>query len=695
MKIRSLTLENIGPYQGVNSLDFDLTNQNRNIILLGGKNGTGKTTIFSAIKVGIYGSKAFGYETVNTKYYDEISKLINSDIKTKQNKSASIVIKIMVDDGKQNYIYSIHRVWQVKVKGIKEACDIYKNDKLINGDELINFVSYLDGIVSADLFNLFFFDGEKIGDYFLSSESNRNFRKAFLSLCGLDSISLLVENFERVLRSSNSNSIISQSYYQQKEQIENLHVEKVKIEKKIDELQQEIIVYTDQKESLQQLYSSAGGITIITWKEVNKQLIEEESKREAIYKQLRDIALEVLPYIIVKDQLKALKNQIYLESEVHKTKILKESLNKENVIDFIHSTYGGGCEKAQKFVEGLFDMLNESTINIKMDSILNLSEEDLKKIETVIDVKSNFDVDIISRLYIDVIVSQSRTKKARKMLENSNLEKLEDFLSSMDELSQKLLALNNELDKQLLKLSSICTDIDKKEKEFEKAKKAFEQELRKLSINNIACKALLVYRETEEKLISKFAKQLEEKFIKNFSLIINKKEFIDGIKVDKKLNVRPYKNVVFLRSELKQLVNNYGKEYLIKEVGVIDECIIDNAMQDTKKEVVLPVVIKSPFSQGEKQVYIMSLYISLLQIANVNVPFVVDTPFARIDSEHRSKIIEVFFKQIHSQIFILSTDEEIVDGFKKQLDNNISNKFILESKKHGSSSIIKDRYFGE
>ena len=49
MKINRITLFNIGPYADINSFELDLSKE-KNIVLIGGKNGAGKTTFFKAIK---------------------------------------------------------------------------------------------------------------------------------------------------------------------------------------------------------------------------------------------------------------------------------------------------------------------------------------------------------------------------------------------------------------------------------------------------------------------------------------------------------------------------------------------------------------------------------------------------------------------------------------------------------------------
>ena len=71
------------------------------------------------------------------------------------------------------------------------------------------------------------------------------------------------------------------------------------------------------------------------------------------------------------------------------------------------------------------------------------------------------------------------------------------------------------------------------------------------------------------------------------------------------------------------------------------------------------------------------------------LPFVMDTPLARIDSEHRKNILTAFFSQLSGQVIILSTDEEINTDGLALLDGKISDVYLLEHKENG----VKDFYF--
>ena len=67
----------------------------------------------------------------------------------------------------------------------------------------------------------------------------------------------------------------------------------------------------------------------------------------------------------------------------------------------------------------------------------------------------------------------------------------------------------------------------------------------------------------------------------------------------------------------------------------------------------------SRLSKGERQIFILSLYWAIIELSGQDIPFIIDTPYARIDANHRKEISEKFFPNISKQVVILSTDEEI------------------------------------
>ena len=75
------------------------------------------------------------------------------------------------------------------------------------------------------------------------------------------------------------------------------------------------------------------------------------------------------------------------------------------------------------------------------------------------------------------------------------------------------------------------------------------------------------------------------------------------------------------------------------------------------------------------------------------LPFIIDTPFARIDTEHRANITELFFKELQGQLFVLSTNEELRHEHLATLDQQIAKVFLLEYGSDKKTHITQGNYF--
>ena len=119
-----------------------------------------------------------------------------------------------------------------------------------------------------------------------------------------------------------------------------------------------------------------------------------------------------------------------------------------------------------------------------------------------------------------------------------------------------------------------------------------------------------------------------------------------------------------------------------------------SALESDSQEIVLPVEVKQQLSAGEKQIFIMALYQALSHLNKVSVPYIIDTPFARIDAEHRQNILNNFFMNLKGQIIILSTDEEIIGEYKDSIADTVSNFYLLHHTENGGTEILANTYFG-
>ena len=158
------------------------------------------------------------------------------------------------------------------------------------------------------------------------------------------------------------------------------------------------------------------------------------------------------------------------------------------------------------------------------------------------------------------------------------------------------------------------------------------------------------------------------------------------------------------------MVKNLGKEAFFVEIGqkgmqqLLDQCEANSLAEiqeflesyDARKKLDLYKRIDiSRLSKGERQIFILSLYWAIIELSGQDIPFVIDTPYARIDANHRKQISQKFFPNISKQVIILSTDEEINEEYYALLKPYISKEYLLLNDESQNKTSVEKRYFFE
>ena len=697
MKIKQIKLTNIGPYINENIFDFDLSDSVRRMILVGGKNGAGKTTLFKAIKTCLYGCVAYGYEAINAKYYAEVEKIINTNEKLKKTGEAGVTIDLVLDDGKYDTTYTFVRQWRVTGKRITETFDVYRKGELLDLTERGDFESYILHLLPPNLFRFYFFDGERLSDFVFNGNKDSDFREAFLKLCNLDTMEIIRSNFRRISRGAAQDSEMSASEY------ETCLQDDVLAQSRIDAAQEEYNEYSNEIHNideslavLEKAYAKGGGISKKEWKNMNEQLAKEEAKREEKRKWLKDVANNTLPFIILREQLFELREQLILEHKAQADANVRDTVDTPEIRSIIAKVLRDSSIELSEDITNkiVFEICDYASSADKLTPILNLSNLDYYELNSKINSLISFDIERIKKATDEIEASLQHAKRIRKKMEKSSIDNYDEYLQKKSELNElkaqysiKLLEIEKEI--QRLKSDKAVTA-----SRLAKAKANYEAILKKRSINDISARALLAFDELQEVLYAKSIKAVEHHFQIHFSALINKSDLIDGIHIDDNLNVLPYKNKHFYSSDIKRTLNTNGEEYIIAQIGFHAFEILKEKLESGEVEFELPVEVKQQLSAGEKQIFVMALYQALSHLNKINVPYIIDTPFARIDKEHRSNILEHFFKELKGQIIILSTDEEIVSNYMDVVSDVISNTFVLNHSVNGNTEILPGTYFG-
>ena len=637
MKIKRITLYNVGPYEGENTFDFVMSRK-KNIVLIGGKNGAGKTTFFKAIKTCLYGCRVWGFDAPGKEYYSVVGGLVNSKTAYDSSSKAYVEIELFFDDGKQINTYILHREWKKVRMSFTEYFNIRKNGELIMGSEEDDFVNYLLSIIPPDMFNFYFFDGESIADFFLGSDGNKNFRNAFLKLYGLDTLSIMIENFSRNLKRTDEKQNPHDLYLQAKNAHENEVGKLQSLIESVKAIENEIDLCYIKIKALQSNYTKEGGVSLIEWKEINAQILKEESERDSYNKFLKDVANHQLPFIIMQKNLRKLEEELAIAQENKRSDVIKEALVEDKIKE---ATAGFLAEQqiTDVNVKELLSFIAECLKPIEIGIAFDFTDNQMQRIGTQICDKLSFDNGEIVKAISKIQASLRKTKKLKDKLTSSSIDGFEDFVREKESIENKAVELKIELERKNIELEQQKQRVIEEEKTFEKAKRAYEDVLKNKSINSLSERAAAAYTLLEEKLIMRQGRILQEEFIRCFKSIINKDNFIDGIVVDKNINVIPYKYIDVNRCQL----DNYKKinrEFLSLFKNPKHVIEMNRLEFDEVASIRLPSPIKAPFSQGERQVYIMSIYLALLKTSHKEIQLFIYTQFAIIDSNHRANFVQ-------------------------------------------------------
>lgn len=694
MRINKIILYNFGSYVGENTFDTKM-NEDKNIILVGGKNGAGKTTLFTAMRLCLYGHMSFGYQNINSYYNRSVTKLINSNAKMKKPTPASVTMQIALNNGQELDYYELCRSW-VLSDSLTESFRVIKNGEPMNDEEIADFEKYLLSLIPPELFNLYFFDGEKIADFFMDEGGNARIKDAFLTLCGYDTFDIMKRNFKRINNGGDSVSIAYEKYEELKAEFDSIEDSCTETEIALYESKEQIEDCSAEILALEKAYSNSGGISEEEWNNKLLALKEEEKRREQLNALLKKWANDVIPFLMIRDKIIAVRSQIEKENQDFKCKSFCEIIDSDVVSSVL---------KSKSTIDELKNIVL-SHFGSGEEQILDLSTEQSTALLIIINDVLSFEADNIAKYKRAIKRSISKTTKLRQELENSSISEVKNYMQQRAKLFEKkstLYDLQLSLEQKLASKREIFTVA---ESEMIKAKAELESELKKASINNISTRAIVMLDELQKILYRKKIKDVEKFFKKEIKTLMRKTSFIDDISIDESFNIQIYRNEVFSSEKIVDLLTTNNEDQIIHMIGeaaiktikkmakATELHVAVDYFKNNRDEITIPVELdKGRFSNGEKQIFIMALYHSLIQLCKHEIPFIIDTPFARIDTEHRNNISKYFFSKLNGQVFILSTNEEIDSDHVKIMKDKICATYMLENVDNKQTTIVGNTYF--
>ena len=728
MKINRVTLYNFSSYVGENTIALD-THGEQNIILIGGNNGAGKTSFFTAIKLALYGPQCFRFQDKNNRYTARIKELINHDAFLSNNVKSYVEVEIDLPTDRVHTLYTIRREWSFIEKRLHETYSVYKDQQLLSDKNLDFFQNYLFSVIPPNLFDFFFFDGEEIGDFFATGNYSNYIKNAVLTLSGYDTFNIIQKFCDSYIGEEEGNEDYDQVAQLVEHEEANLSAYTTRssaLESQKQQLTAQLISAREEKESLDHQFSRSGGLTAKEQERLEAQRATQERVKGDKAKRIREFVESMMPLYITKDLAAVAYKQLKDERAVRQYHTICDLLDAQTIQDVLEQQ--PNCDTAQvpALAQAISNGITKKALPSfpleSFTSIHDLSQEQESQVISDI-VRTQYFAEVDAPQLIKAIAEK---KKASQKYDEIS-KKIREALPSVDAaayfervrfLTERIAAYEDSLESVENQIAELEATITDQKALVERLRKALFAKAKDRTAHEFTARISQVMQHMISDVTQEKFHQIESLALEMFNKIIRKENFVQLIELDDNFNVNLYKKQIYTTHELLLLANNIGLDALEKRLGSAGlkeaaHLLTNDSIDELRRyfsgkivtdqisfqdDIELPLynrVELNQLSKGEKQVFILSLYWAIIKTSNQAVPFIIDTPFARIDTEHREQISALFFPNISGQVIILSTDEEVVGSYRAIIQPHIAHEYLLEYNVEQGCTSVQPGYFKE
>ena len=660
MRISNIKLNNFRIYKGQNELNL-LSRGNKNISIIAGKNGFGKTTFLTSLIWCFYGKLMTQVEDKYKKdirniggYDNYLLSLINRDVKD-ESSNASFSVEVELKDLLIPSIpcrtVSIKRSYSLDSK--EETLQI-----LIDGDENeltkeVGFEVFVnDFILPREIAKFFFFDAEKIVSLAEAKSKTelRSLSKAYSEVLGIKKYEELKNNLESLLTKLRRRGVSEHEEFKLKELLsEEDELEKIisHNQDKQDEIDKHIVILKSESDSLQEkLIREGNSITLEELKDLKSRRDVLKQESTSIKQELRKL-LDLVPLVIAGKHLGKFYSQLVLENDdlfgAVTEKILKKELQSfsksilanEDLLSLDPSIK----DKIEKAISNsIKSKFKTKDATSKVGKVyLEFNEESFREFEAIYNnIKTTFlsqfnaivKEEKVNKALLSRTIKKIKQGEARK--DNPLARQFRDEKTIADAKIETLLNEKNELLEELGGLRLKLTSHKKVKSEYEKNFNLVETDKKKYDVTQ--------------------------------KLLIKINDLIKRIKEDKKYSLQ--------KSISLGLKNLMHKEDFISNVRVN---IIDDVMDIDLLDKNGAVIDKDSLSKGEQQLYATALLKALVDESGIKFPVFIDSPLQKFDSEHAENIITKFYPTISSQVVLLPLlEKELTFKEFKLMEQNVN-----------------------
>lgn len=633
-----------------------------NIALVGGLNGAGKTTILKAIWYALFGTQGMDVTSIKKLY----ANIINNYAFAEGSRESELSL----------FLESGHEEWEIAIKfhinnekivSYEErviyirALDNNHRKKIVFND-LNEFCKYTNSIIPSYAAPFFIFDGEEIKDLIKKQDTNQMI-DSINTITGTSAYSTLLKDLEdtiNVITKEVNKTTNIQDVKEAEEKVSNLEREISETKKLLDEKQ---LLAANTEKQLKELKIKRQAILTknsTSREKLSKEIGRLESSISSTEADIEEIFKSQHLNILLGKKISALKSTIKNEKKYREDNLMRERALKP-FNEFLNSALKEDIDPPLTKTQ-LQQIQEKGTAWYAKQ--FNISLNDVSDQVILHDISSNTEQILMNLPVKDIYQLQTKIQQLNSFKEQlSQVEKKQmDAPEAVNVESEntRIQLLNDKKNELVKQISPLRLKVNSLSEELTRVRRKFTS----LAAQSTNSSELLKELEDTQRTYSALSQHIRELTL--YKTMLVKDEFESMLRKLMRKNDEFSKIEFDLASASIRLYNNKDQE-------------IDLESR----------------SAGEQQMISSALIWALTRISYLDLPIVIDTPLGRLDSKHRQNLIENYYKDLSSQVIILSTDTEVNISYLEEISQYTYSHHTLDYDEEKQYTVIRDGYFGE
>ncbi|HEY9603852.1 MAG TPA: DNA sulfur modification protein DndD, partial [Allocoleopsis sp.] len=385
MIFKELILQNFGPYRGQHTINLTPLSNEQPIILFGGMNGHGKTTLIDAIRLALYGKRAQCSTRGNLSYSDFLTQCVNRQTDDEPT-SIELTFQQTLNNAPQPTEFRIHRTWTRKPKTGQDTLTI-SIDGVPDAALTKAWDERIEDLLPLGISNLFLFDGEQVKELAEQDKLPPLVMGAISSLLGLELPDRLSTDLDILIarkRKASANDRDRQKLEAIEQQLATLNQEKRTAKKKLAALQPRLEAAQETLNQAETAFLTKGGKIAAeqTQHETQLQHLQEDATNHR--QALRDLAAEILPLAMIQPLLQQAQSQAHQEVQHQQQEAAREQIQSHDrrLLEYLSSLKLKPTQFKQ--IQAFLDEEQQALAQSQIETWLGANAEDVQQLTSLL-----------------------------------------------------------------------------------------------------------------------------------------------------------------------------------------------------------------------------------------------------------------------------------------------------------------------